>query len=147
MVEIQPPFAECAIYRHSDTIDRFTPTKVEGLSDVDVVAVSLGDEYSAAITSKGDLYVWGYNCYGKLGVGDRIGRATPTKVPGLENVVAVSLGHEHSAAVTIDGDLYTWGNNDMQIHTVIESSGVLGLGNDTLSRYSPEFVMSGIKTR
>jgi len=71
--------------------------------------VSVGANHGAAISTSGDLYTWGNNKHGQLGVGDFNNRTTPTKVPGLKNVVAVSLGGYSSAAITENGDLYLWG--------------------------------------
>ena len=102
-----------------------TPTKVPGISNV--VAVSFSACSSAAITANGDLYTWGFNYYGQLGLGDNTERCTPTKVTGLENVVAISFGEYSCAAITTNGDLYTWGYNYY---------GQLGLG-DRNSRNVP----------
>jgi len=100
---------ETDTYRHYIDNDRSTPTRVASLSNV--VAVSLGFSHSAAITADGDLYTWGKNSDGQLGLGDTTDRATPTKVQSVSNVTAVSLGGEQSAAITADGDLFTWGQN------------------------------------
>ena len=35
----------------------------------DVVSISAGNYHTAAITSDGTLYTWGYNRYGQLGLG------------------------------------------------------------------------------
>ena len=72
--------------------------------------VSLGGVHSAAITTDGDLYTWGYNDYGQLGDGTTKIKSTPVKI--MNDVASVSLGGVHSAAITTDGDLYTWGYND-----------------------------------
>lgn len=85
------------------------PTKVNSLSNV--VAVSLGFAFSSAVTANGDLYTWGFNPFGQLGLGDYDDRATPTKVVSLPNVVSVYMSAFHSAALTADGSLYTWGDN------------------------------------
>ncbi|MPM02958.1 hypothetical protein SDC9_49217 [bioreactor metagenome] len=82
-------------------------------------SVALGDRFAAAITKSGNLYTWGSNDYGQLGLGDHAYRAGPTKVEGLSNVVCVSLGETMGAAVTSKGDLYTWGHGGPE----------LGLGN------------------
>ena len=97
-----------------DIVSSRTPTKVNTLSDV--VSVSLGYRNSAAITANGNLYTWGYNSAGQLGLGYSSGTAsagipTPTRVESLTNVIAVSLGGSHSAAITADRNLYTWGRN------------------------------------
>ena len=97
-----------------------SPTKVPGISNV--VAINMGCYHSSAVTANGDLYVWGYNDFGQLGLGDETDRTTPTKVPGLSNVVAASMGYTHSAALTASGDIYIWGSN---------VDGQLGLGDRT----------------
>ena len=99
-----------------------------GSSNVGVLpTIAMGGSHSAAIAVNGDLYVWGANADGQLGLGDSAPRSEPTKVPGLSNVTAVSLGYEFSAALTANGDLYTWGLN---------GEGQLGLG-DLTKRNTP----------
>jgi len=101
-----------------------TPTKVSGISNV--VAISMGNSSSAAITANGDLYTWGGNYERQLGQGPLAGDSdmyVPTKVEALSNVAVVSMGESISAAVTSDGSLYTWGGNNTQ--------GELGLGDST----------------
>jgi alpha-tubulin suppressor-like RCC1 family protein len=48
----------------------------------------------SAVTREGDLYVWGSNSHGRLGVGDAVHRTSPTKVSvgAGGRVVALSLG-------------------------------------------------------
>lgn len=60
----------------------------------------MGNGHSAAITSKGRLFVWGANNYGQLGDGTR-----------LQQVIHVTLGTNFSAALTAKGRLFTWGIN------------------------------------
>ena len=74
-----------------------------------VVCVSQGDGFSAAITEDGSLYTWGENNYGQLGNGTTEKSSEPVKI--MDHAVYVSLGYRHSAAITEDGSLYTWGYN------------------------------------
>ena len=66
------------------------------------------------IGGDGQLYVWGYNYSGQLGLGDNADRSNPTRLPpplGVTNwVVAVAGGH-HSLAIGDNGQLYAWGRN------------------------------------
>lgn len=97
--------------------DLYTPTK---LMD-DVVAVSCGYHFTAAIKSDGSLWTWGNNSRGQLGndgVGDGgtawyFHQTTPLKV--LDDVVAVSCGDYHAAAIKTDGSLWIWGENDERL--------------------------------
>ncbi len=97
-----------------------------------VASVSLGDEYSAVITTNGDLYTWGWNNNGKLGDGTTDNRSVPKKI--MSNVASVSLGDYYSAVITTNGDLYTWGNNYF---------GQLGDGT-TDNRSVPKKIMSNV---
>ncbi len=92
--------------------DRYTPTKVE-TDGKKVIAVSLGEQHSAAITEDGALYMWGCNGSGRLGNNSSEDLSVPTRITidGGKKVTFVALGSEHSAAITSDGSLYTWGNN------------------------------------
>jgi alpha-tubulin suppressor-like RCC1 family protein len=63
-----------------------TPVKVGGLDSNGVasqfvVGLSLRGETSCAITSGGTIFCWGDNTYGQLGLGDKMSRLTPTKLP------------------------------------------------------------------
>ncbi len=77
-----------------------------------IVKCDLGQYCSAAITSEGELYMWGDNNFGQLGDGTTVDAVTPKLVKGLPKVDDVSIGKMHCGAVTRDGDLYTWGEND-----------------------------------
>ena len=69
-----------------------------------------------ALTSDGEVYTWGYNDYGVLGLGDTTTRTYATKVKGvggngyLENIIDISIGHTTAIVVDKNGDLYAWGN-------------------------------------
>ena len=59
------------------------------------------------------VYAWGNNAFGQLGLGDKRPRKTPTLVDGLWAlpVAQLAAGAAHSAAVTAAGFLFTWGAN------------------------------------
>jgi alpha-tubulin suppressor-like RCC1 family protein len=77
-------------------------------------AVSYG--YSLAATSTGQLYSFGENFYGQLGVATTVG--TSSNLPALVTlagatgpVVEVAAGEAHGLAVTSTGQLYGFGEN------------------------------------
>lgn len=78
-----------------------------------VISVSIDEIRKAVVNEQGDLYVWGSNDNGFLGIGkteDEVNRADePIKI--MENVKYVTLDCYTGAAITNDGELYTWGNN------------------------------------
>lgn len=72
----------------------FSPERVfEG----GIAMVSLGGFHSMAITEDGELYGWGQNTSGQLGLGDYANKATPFLV--MESVAAVSSGFQHTLAI------------------------------------------------
>jgi hypothetical protein len=66
------------------------------------------------IGNDGQLYSWGYNYSGQLGLGDNANRTEPTRVPpppGVTNWAAAEAGGHQSFAIGDDGQLYAWGRN------------------------------------
>ncbi|MBM9502104.1 chromosome condensation regulator [Leptospira sp. 201903071] len=98
-----------------------TPVSVVGLSDV--VQIVAGSQHSAALTSNGDVYVWGRNQYGNLGNGavdtSTTIHSTPLKVAALSGIKQIANGRDHILALKSDGKVYSWGLN---------ASGQLGIG-------------------
>lgn len=60
------------------------------------------------------VFAFGCNSAGQLGLGDFQDRRAPCEVSGLWAlpVVALSAGDEHSTALTVNGFLFSWGAND-----------------------------------
>lgn len=56
-----------------------------------VQKVSLGKNFGTVMTEKGDVYVWGSNDVGQLGLGDLVDRPTPSKLTTLKNKVITSI--------------------------------------------------------
>jgi alpha-tubulin suppressor-like RCC1 family protein len=47
---------------------------------MDVKAIAAGGWHSLALTESGEVYAWGSNGHGQLGLGDTNNRLTPTEV-------------------------------------------------------------------
>jgi alpha-tubulin suppressor-like RCC1 family protein len=61
---------------------------------------------------EGNLWGWGFNSFGHLGVNDTTQRNTPvTTFTGGANWKQVAGGKNHTAAIKTDGTLWTWGYN------------------------------------
>jgi len=109
---------------------------------INLVAVGGGDEgagsdgFSLVVTSAGNLFAFGHNNFGQLGVGDTNDRNALSPVMFLihDKVRRVAAGKAFSLAVTESGRLYSWGCN---------SRGQLGLG-DLRDRHSPEPVVGAL---
>jgi len=101
-------------------------------------AVVARQNHSLAIAENGDLYAWGYNADGCLGLGNSTSYNTPQHVnAGTRKYKAIAAGNRHSLAIAENGDLYAWGNN---------SGGQIGQGNTTQQTYtSPQPVSVGVR--
>ena len=74
-----------------------------------------------------DLWTWGRNNYGQLGLGNTTARSSPNQISSLTPWLQISTGYTHSLAVKTDGTMCSWGRN---------YAGQLGLGDET-HRSSP----------
>lgn len=86
------------------------PTKVGEKKWKDI---STGHQGTCGIDSSGDLYCWGYNNYGLLGIdsGDKYYADTPQKV-GNKKWLKVSLGSDQVCALDENEKLFCWGQNN-----------------------------------
>jgi alpha-tubulin suppressor-like RCC1 family protein len=76
--------------------------------------VVAGSAQTAAIDIRGDVYTWGINNVGQLGIGtsDMKQHPIPVKVKGLPHIVDISVGGGHTLALTSKGEVYSWGSNN-----------------------------------
>ena len=101
------------------------PRLVKSLGTVRVAAVSAGLYHSAALTAGGQLYTWGANSKGQLGLGTSSDMVfSPTLVSSLAGVplAGVACGGNHTLVVTLSGAVFAFGSNN---------HGQLGLGDLT----------------
>lgn len=106
------------------------PLLVNGLSGAQV---SVGANFTCAISIGGGAHCWGKNDHGQLGVGDRVTRTQPVAVNGLgHSVTKISAGGSHTCAIEA-GKAFCWGNN-----------GYGQLGNGTLSQRDSPKEVSGV---
>uniref|UniRef100_A0A8B9ND92 X-linked retinitis pigmentosa GTPase regulator n=1 Tax=Accipiter nisus TaxID=211598 RepID=A0A8B9ND92_9AVES len=71
--------------------------------------LAAGSYTSAAVTEDGQLFVWGDNSEGQIGLADEACVSVPCQVDVGKPVSSVSCGYYHSALITGDGELYTFG--------------------------------------
>ncbi|MCL2105694.1 MAG: glycine-rich protein [Oscillospiraceae bacterium] len=124
-----------------DTANRNTPTEVPALNGKNITELYALESQNnvASVFAKGadgKAYVWGYNLYGQLGLGDTTDRTTPTLNPNFSFDAGVFTdiwqGGSYSTiafniAKAANGKFYAWGSNN---------NGQLGLG-DTVDRDVP----------
>ena len=103
-----------------------------------MVAVAAGGNHSLALHRDGQVYSWGYNDNGQLGVGDRNTRLRAQAVLDsgsavLTGINGIAAGSSHSLALRSTGTLLSWGDN---------AYGQLGNGT-TSDRLLPVAVVDG----
>jgi len=101
------------------------PKMVRGLGHHCVVQVSTGASHTLCLSNSGDLFAFGDNSHGQLGLGSKaLGNVlTPRRIDFLKGlpIRAISCGAQHSVAVSWSGAVYAWGKN---------SYGQLGFGTN-----------------
>lgn len=111
------------------TTNASTPTKVTNITSVSQVII--GDTYVAAVVAirtNGDLYGWGYNGVGTLGLGATTQFTTPQLITSSVSKVDLTTGgyssyyNGHMMVLKTTGELFVTGFNNY---------GQLGLGDTT----------------
>ncbi len=79
-----------------------------------VVKIAAGDAFAVALTERGQVYTWGRNAEGELGLGDVRDRSLPTLVSNFvanEEIVDVTAGSNFVVTLSKSGTIWTWGSN------------------------------------
>jgi alpha-tubulin suppressor-like RCC1 family protein len=88
-----------------------TPQKI--VFEGKVVMMASGWHHTLALMDDGSVWGWGNNYIGQLGLGDKIDRHVPTRIPmpnGLP-VSGIACAADTGYAFTEDGTLFAWGEN------------------------------------
>jgi len=124
----------CEAAAQSDVLAPKKFCHIEGMPKIKMVAC--GEQYTLAVTDADELWVWGDNRCGQLGLGPSAQADVPIPdqarlSPGPLNFVATGTAHTIGSFVT--GDAYGWGN---------QSCGRLGLAEKKQEKliYEPEKV-------
>uniref|UniRef100_A0A2I3HH27 Probable E3 ubiquitin-protein ligase HERC4 n=1 Tax=Nomascus leucogenys TaxID=61853 RepID=A0A2I3HH27_NOMLE len=111
------------------------PRNIKSLSDIQIVQVACGYYHSLALSKASEVFCWGQNKYGQLGLGTDCKKQTsPQLLKSLVGIpfMQVAAGGAHSFVLTLSGAIFGWGRNKF---------GQLGL-NDENDRYVPNLLKS-----
>ena len=101
----------CGELGTGNTDPSFVPVQVASVPGVTGWShVSAGVRATCAVATNGDLYCWGFNEYGQLGIGTTQTALLPTKV-ALSGWDTVEMGNYRAGARRNDGSFYYWGVN------------------------------------
>lgn len=143
------------IKQYTQTLKSSLTTTVSSIiaapaSNKAVTAVATGGDYVCAISS-GDVYCWGRNNNGQLGIGSFAQQNKPTKVKANpsdplygKTIVDIQAGADHACVIaennpaTASNGIYCWGLN---------SNGQLGNGSTTISNEPVKVTGDGIENQ
>lgn len=74
--------------------------------------IAAGVGHTLMIDADGNVWAWGANEFGQLGIGSDDNQTAPVKINGLSGIEAVAAGDTHSVALDSEGNVWVWGNND-----------------------------------
>jgi alpha-tubulin suppressor-like RCC1 family protein len=114
------------------TADTNMPVRVQLPTGITATAIAVGDSTGYALASDGNIYAWGLNDVGELGVGTTSTSANPTPAAvtlpaGVTSWKKLGASRYSALAIGNNDSLYAWGVN---------GSGQLGIKNK-VNQYSP----------
>jgi alpha-tubulin suppressor-like RCC1 family protein len=78
--------------------------------------IAVGDYFTCARKSSGQVWCWGNDDYRQVGQSDEIYHSTPVQVNNITDATHIVAGGEHACALTASGSPKCWGsNNDLQL--------------------------------
>ncbi|XP_075279220.1 putative E3 ubiquitin-protein ligase HERC4 isoform X2 [Opisthocomus hoazin] len=111
------------------------PRNIKSLSEIQIVQVACGYYHSLALSKGSEVFSWGQNKYGQLGLGYEYKKQnSPHVIKSLLGIpfAQIAAGGAHSFVLTLSGAIFGWGRNKF---------GQLGL-NDDNDRYAPTLLKS-----
>ncbi len=108
-----------------------SPRQIITLRNEFIVDVAAGLHYSFVLTAAQEVFPWGLNDVGQLGLADFIDRGYPIRLEGIKNAMSVACGLSHTILVLADGSVWGTGNN---------KAGQLGLGHHNGPCACPVFI-------
>ncbi|KAK3554356.1 hypothetical protein QTP70_022588 [Hemibagrus guttatus] len=100
------------------------PRLIKKLCEYRISQVMCGNQHCIALSKDGQLFTWGQNSSGQLGLGKgEPSSLSPQPLKSLSGIplAQISAGGDHSFALSLSGAVFGWGRN---------SAGQLGLNDD-----------------
>ena len=103
-----------------NTDHQTVPTLITGINNIQDVYTWASGNSVIAKDKEGNLYAWGNNEYGQLGIGNTDDQSIPKLIEEISNIEDVHINWGNVIAKDKNGNLYAWGNNEY---------GQLGIGS------------------
>jgi alpha-tubulin suppressor-like RCC1 family protein len=102
--------------------------------------IAVGNEFSCGLTDRGNVFCWGSNLYGKLGLNlssaELSMSLTPRKISSSLQFKSIDLGEDFACAISAAEDTWCWGRNHQ---------GQLGISSNITLQSLPVKVVGNIK--
>ncbi|XP_005360943.2 probable E3 ubiquitin-protein ligase HERC6 [Microtus ochrogaster] len=92
------------------------PTKIKFPDGIKIIQVSCGHYHTLALSEDGQVFSWGSNSHGQLGLRKNCSsQDRPQRVMSLEGIplAQVAAGGNHSFALSLTGTSFGWGSNSV----------------------------------
>lgn len=89
------------------------PRLVELPQHIHAIQVAAGGGHSITLMENHEVYSWGNNLHGSLGMGltEMVTQNVPRLVPSKGGYKAIAAGQAHTCAMTMQDKLMVWGTN------------------------------------
>ena len=94
---------------NNDHNDIYTLKSLENFNNI--IEVATGDCHSLILMNTGQVYSFGNNFQGCLGLGNIVNKNRPTLIENFTNIVKIAAGHYHSLILTEDKQIYSFGGD------------------------------------
>jgi len=117
-------YAQLGLDRATAT-DQFAPIQIKDIPSV--VQIWNTGRTAFVLTVDGDVWCWGDNFYGGLGLGDTTTRYKPVKMSGMTNVVQISSAFNSAVTLFLKSDGTVWGCGSNEYGQVVDGAGLFVL--------------------
>jgi alpha-tubulin suppressor-like RCC1 family protein len=91
---------------HSQGKDSSVPIKID--IDEKVIDIDCGSHHSGIVTEGGKVYMFGFNDFGQLGLGDELSKRKPELLE-VDNIKKIFCGTYHTILLSLNNTLFSFG--------------------------------------
>lgn len=95
-----------------------------------IIQLTVSNYHGVALSNDGEVYVFGKNNYGQLGLNHQFDCKVPQLVPDIFDIISVSVSERHTMLLTAKGRVYTTINSKFVLIGNIEDVVQISAGNE-----------------
>ncbi|XP_024084698.1 E3 ubiquitin-protein ligase MYCBP2 isoform X3 [Cimex lectularius] len=99
------------VERDASRVSSLPPAMVVLPVDSPVIQIACGLHHTVVLVQSGEVFTFGSNSYGQLGVGDIMVRGGPVQVRLSAPAMHIAAGGNHTVVLTTSGHVYTFGSH------------------------------------